>query len=434
MILAGGVLAAAWLARPTRLPALRFSIITPAIRSWSAKNSAADAALRASPKGERQEGAAPNGPGSRAQPRRKIPRRTLSAATFDGGNSTGRSFGADTFERTRTNPRAATDADKARRAALPGAAPERLGTAAGPGARRLSLTRAPPLRTARPVHVSPRSAAPRARGDDAHEAAATAKDGKGKALAEGIPAPRRRASSLFDESFSVAARGRRDEPRSGARASRRPPFRPLLLAKLLGPRPLRPPAADLRPPARLTALAASLPKKDAAGKPLSNALAPLEAVEDLDPARFPSDRRSKSHWDENVWHDGSARAARSGGAWVALCRETNRWWAAAGEPRTELLRHEKVWWTRRDGLWFVVHEGEAWAWRGFRDWSAQGLFHPGTGTELVYSRDFSRVAVVTPGQGADVFDARTGALLAHIPQDRMPLRRRPKAPGSLTLP
>jgi hypothetical protein len=53
---------------------------------------------------------------------------------------------------------------------------------------------------------------------------------------------------------------------------------------------------------------------------------------------------------------------------------------------------------------------------------------------MVYSKDFARVAVITPGEGAEVFDAATGEELARVPEERMPPRRRPRIPAELALP
>jgi hypothetical protein len=53
---------------------------------------------------------------------------------------------------------------------------------------------------------------------------------------------------------------------------------------------------------------------------------------------------------------------------------------------------------------------------------------------MIYSKDFARVAVITPGEGAEVFDAATGVELARIQEERMPARRRPKAPSEFSLP
>jgi hypothetical protein len=53
---------------------------------------------------------------------------------------------------------------------------------------------------------------------------------------------------------------------------------------------------------------------------------------------------------------------------------------------------------------------------------------------MIYSKDFARVAVITPGQGAEVFDATTGEKLASVPEESLPPRRRPKIPAALSLP
>lgn len=241
--------------------------------------------------------------------------------------------------------------------------------------------------------------------------------------ASNAPSSREGSSPLFagrDADF----RGSSWEARGGR--GRR--FRPLLLSKLLGRRPLRPPPARLKAPAAL----ARLDKKRPAAA-LSAALASLGAVEEIDPASLPRDRRSGAHWDGTQWHSGRARGVTGPEGWTWLYRDGPRWWALAegGEP---LLREDGVWWTRREGAWYVLHDGQPWAWRPFHDWNAQGLLQMGSGTEMVYSQDFKKVAVVSPGEGAEVFDAETGALLERIPQVRMPARRRPNPLRNFTVP
>ncbi|HEX4047944.1 MAG TPA: hypothetical protein VH309_08930 [Elusimicrobiota bacterium] len=198
---------------------------------------------------------------------------------------------------------------------------------------------------------------------------------------------------------------------------------------MIGPRALRPPPAGLEPPPLPPGWDARRPARDAAGRPLSGTAPRLEALDGVDPAKLRRDRRTGAHWDGDVWHDGEVRGFVREEGLLRLQRDGSRWWAFAG-GRAE-LRHDGVWWTKENGAWYVVHEGQPWAWRSFQDWDAQGLFQPGSGTEMVYSKDFSRVAVITPGAGAAVFDAATGAELARIPQERMPPRRRPKAPPAL---
>lgn len=162
---------------------------------------------------------------------------------------------------------------------------------------------------------------------------------------------------------------------------------------------------------------------------MTAATADLSALDTVDPARFGRDRDPRPHWDGDAWHDGRERGLSAGGAWLPLRLDHGRWWAYAGGGAQ--LRHDGVWWAKARGVWFVVHEGRLWAWRSFQDWDAEGLFQPDTGTEMVYSRDFARAAVITPGQGAMVYDAATGEPLGQIPETLMPLRRRPRRPAAL---
>jgi hypothetical protein len=166
-------------------------------------------------------------------------------------------------------------------------------------------------------------------------------------------------------------------------------------------------------------------------KSVSTTPAGLIALDRTDPAALSRDRRADAHWDGDQWHDGAVRGFVREGTWLRLERKNARWWAFAGDQGSAQVRHDHVWWTKERGIWFVVHNGQPWAWRPFQDWDAEGLFQPGTGTEMVYSKDFARVAVITPGEGAEVFDAATGEELARIPEDRMPPRRLPKRPPAL---
>jgi len=250
--------------------------------------------------------------------------------------------------------------------------------------------------------------------------------------AAGEPGARPRSARAAGSPFGAPRSRAALSPASGA-ARREARFRPLLLSKLLGPRPLKPPPADWTPPAALSGLDARRPARDARGAPVPDAAASLLALEDVDPAALARDRRATPHWDGEQWHAGAARGMIRGRGWAWLYRDGPRWWARAGSA-PPLVRHDGVWWTKQGGFWFVLHDGVPWAWRPFRDWDAQGLLQPGTGTEMVYSKDFKTVALVTPGAGAEVFDAATGVLIGRIPEARMPPRRRPKIPESLTLP
>jgi hypothetical protein len=144
----------------------------------------------------------------------------------------------------------------------------------------------------------------------------------------------------------------------------------------------------------------------------------------LDPSDLGRDRRRGGHWDGIAFHDGEVRGLARDGGWLWLRRDGSDWWAFAGGGAQ--VRREGVWWTKANGVWFAVHDGEAWARRSFQDWKAEGLFHPASGTEMVYSEDFRLVALVSPGRGAEVFDARTGEKVADIPEESLPPRRRPR--------
>ncbi len=214
------------------------------------------------------------------------------------------------------------------------------------------------------------------------------------------------------------------------RSARR--FRPLRLSQLLGGKALRPPPSLLRPPVGLSRLPSRRPYFDASGRIVPPPSRELGALEIVAPDEIASDRRQNAHWDGETWHEKRAHGLARDGGWLWLEKDAARWWGLVG--KTPLARHQNLWWLRKSGVWLVLHEGEPWVWRHFQDWGAQGLFHPVTGTEIVYSPDLSRAAVITPGEGAVVYDALSGAEIGRIPEEAMPARRRPKAPKSLSLP
>lgn len=284
---------------------------------------------------------------------------------------------------------------------------------------------------------------------DVRPSAVPAASADQRAVLRGKSAPRPSAGrDRARRSSPPAASSVRRQPRR--RAARRPParprrrpardrsrerrlgaprvFRPLLLSKLLGRRPLRPPSPALEPPST-----PDLPRPAAGprGEELPSASAGLGALDGLDPAALGRRGRPGDGWDGDVWRGPGARGLARDGGWLWLKRDGERWWAFAG-GRTELF-HDGVWWVKERGVWLVVHDGEPWAWRAFQDWDARGLFHPASGTEMVYSKDFARVAVISPGRGALVYDAATGEETAFVPEERMPARRRPKAPRELSL-
>ena len=191
----------------------------------------------------------------------------------------------------------------------------------------------------------------------------------------------------------------------------------------------------MRPP-DLSALASKRPARLPDGEAVPSGTSDLARVEALDPRRAgaAADRRRKAHWDPGpLWHDGEARGVIADARWLWLWTKGARWWAAPDPADPPLLRHHGLWWSKRRGVWFAVHAGEEWTWRRFAEWDAEGLLRLRDGVQLVYSADFTKVAVLTPGEGAVLYDAATGAELGQWLESELP-RRRPKPPSDLRLP
>jgi hypothetical protein len=202
---------------------------------------------------------------------------------------------------------------------------------------------------------------------------------------------------------------------------------------MLGRGALRPPAATIIPP-DLAGLDRRRPRLLPDGTPTPTRPYELDRLEDQDPRRATACRRRAPHWDAGpVWHDASAHGIASGRRWLWLWKEDARVWAVPDKSAPPLLRHQGLWWSRQRGVWFALHDGELWSWRRFAEWDAEGLIRLADGVELVYSADFTKVAVITPGEGASLYDAATGRELGEWREDELP-RRRPRAPAGLRLP
>jgi len=264
--------------------------------------------------------------------------------------------------------------------------------------------------------------------EDPGEGSSAASSRSGPASAR-VAGPRRRARyfPLFTPPRRAAVRPDRD-------SARRRRVRPLLLSRMLGRGALRPPPASLVPP-DLSHLRERKPARLPDGSPVPARPYELDRVEAHDPRRAAAaDRRRAPHWDEGrTWHDGPAQGVAADARWLWLWKEKARWWAAPEPENPPLLRHGALWWGKQRGVWFALHEGELWSWRRFADWDAEGLIRLADGVELVYSAGLGKVAVITPGAGAVLYDARTGAELGEWREDEMP-RRRPRAPAGLRLP
>ncbi|MDP3544280.1 MAG: hypothetical protein Q8T11_17580, partial [Elusimicrobiota bacterium] len=307
---------------------------------------------------------------------------------------------------------------------------------------RAAARRAALAQTARPGRPEPASGSPRSRALLATAPAAPASGGRTAAVsafsrsAAGAPAGAswsRRSARSFPLFTPPRRAGLASKAERAAAAARRR-ARPLLLSKLLGPGALRPPPSALTPP-DLAGLDRRKPARLPDGSPVPSRPYELDRLEAHDPRRSRvADRRVKPHWDPgDRWHDGPATGVAADARWLWLWKEKTRVWAVGEPGLSPLLRHRELWWGKQKGVWFALHDGQLWNWRRFSDWDAEGLIRLTDGVELVYSADFTKVAVITPGAGAVLYDARTGAELGHWLEHELPARR-PAAPDGLRLP
>jgi hypothetical protein len=216
-----------------------------------------------------------------------------------------------------------------------------------------------------------------------------------------------------------------------------PRWRPVRLSQALGTRAIRPPTLKGQVP-DLSRLARLFPETGPDGKPLRWRPASAAALEGLKPpeAEAASCRRTARHWHPGppAFHTGKAWAVGRPNGWVWLQQSGKRWWAWTGPDQPTWLWHKERWWWRSQGIWFMLHQGEAWGYRLFSERGGEGLVHPGTGTRMEYSADGGRAALITPGDGAWLFDARSGALLRRWTEEQTPRSPKPRAPSTLSFP
>ncbi len=251
--------------------------------------------------------------------------------------------------------------------------------------------------------------------------------------------PAKRKSKPAARKPKAAARKTKGEGKGSKAAKRKPPrFKPVLLDKLKGMEAIRPPKLKAKPP-DLRGLARLMPEAGPDGKPLKLAPAQAAAVETMRP---PSEEmagcgETEGHWHEGeppLYHAGAAWGAAAGGGWLWLKKSSGKWWAYTAPGQPTWLWHQGHWWWQSDGVWFMLHQGEVWGYRFFSQKRSEGLVHPGTGTQITYNADGSRAAMITPGDGAWLFDARSGEVLERMEEDAMPRRPKPRAPNKLSLP
>lgn len=205
------------------------------------------------------------------------------------------------------------------------------------------------------------------------------------------------------------------------------------LADWLGIWAYHPPEGRVTPPS-FAALKTSFPPSLPGGRGFDHGtpapamlehIAPPGERPDYDDWLYKDDhsrRGDKPHWHWDgaapVFHAGKAWGVVAGGHWAWMLEADRRWWTL-GDGAQRLVRHDQGWWWRTEDGWFLLKGGQPWAWRSFPEWKGQGFIHPNHGTQVVYSADASRVAVLTPGQDTMVFDAASGQVLARFPPEQV---------------
>ncbi len=243
-------------------------------------------------------------------------------------------------------------------------------------------------------------------------------------------------NGLKTRKTTIDGRLGRNRPRPRAQGR----FRPILLSKLLGLGSIRPPPDDLTPPK--FSFPERIPDEGPLGEKIPGGRPAALDLESVRPPVIPGRCGKKIHWHADsggaLRHEGPLWGHWARQRWSWLLKHERRWWlevppqAREGADVPPLARQGNHWWWKAGGRWFLLHQGEPWAYRSFESLRSEGLIHPETGTRMIYSADAKRVAVVTPGLGAVLFDAETGTELARWTEGQMPKPRRPAAPKTLS--
>lgn len=296
------------------------------------------------------------------------------------------------------------------------------------GQQALSISSAPA--SARPegeravdaVAPSQRSVSPRRRGSP--------EDGRALSPAERLLEARGRAAGGVSASDGLrlgTSPFARQTPAAAARRHWARPARPESLARLLGKGALKAPVGVKRP--KLDPWSRPVPALGPDGAPLS--VKPLGETEAESVTPPPACAKKGVHWDEQDsvrWlHDGALRGRLENGTWAWLQRDQNRWWLWPAPKEKPLLDHQDHWWLESRGMWFLLHDREAWGYQYLHQWGTEG-FVARSGAQMIYSSDGSRLGLIVPGAGAVVYDARTGAELGRWTEAQLPRRRAAAAP------
>lgn len=198
----------------------------------------------------------------------------------------------------------------------------------------------------------------------------------------------------------------------------------LSLKQLLGAGVLRPPKGKLEAPdfSKLGA-APKLPKSGTDWPRLTPS--ELEKVKppDTEPGYrdwYRDSRSNRGHWHpgeagEYFHQPGAWGLLLEGPRWAWLPKSGDRWWAEG--PRAPMVWHARHWWWRTEDGWFLLHRGQAWAYRFFQDLERDGIIEPNSGAKVVYSADGRRAAIVIPGKETIVYDVETGEIVGRLPAD-----------------
>ncbi|HVC09861.1 MAG TPA: hypothetical protein VNH15_07985 [Elusimicrobiota bacterium] len=201
---------------------------------------------------------------------------------------------------------------------------------------------------------------------------------------------------------------------------------------MLGRNPLKPPSA-----------VRGFPTRNPWNRPLPNRLPPeLEIktsglqenqIESVRPPALKDGRKvPDGKWIRQgsaaYYHQGEYWGRLENGQWSWLDKSGGRWWLWSAPGKPPVLWSKNHWWAQSSGLWFLLHNGEAWGYQYLNDWSQEG-FRNESGAQIVYSKDGSRVLVSTPKDGAALFNAQTGARLGQWRPEPAPRGPHPHLPS-----
>jgi hypothetical protein len=198
--------------------------------------------------------------------------------------------------------------------------------------------------------------------------------------------------------------------------------------------PPQPPQTQQKAP-DFSALAQSVPTAADDGTPIKPERADYKALEAVQPPDFkmsPVPTSTSFGWQKvdgvPYYCQGSVCGEWSGSSWFWMQNQNDHWYmqtysasAAGGSVGSDspVLRwHQQHWWWQADdGLWYVAHDGDSWAYRYISRWKQAGLVDSKTGAEMFYTTN-GDVTVFTPGKGGTVYDATSGKVVQKVPDDQ----------------